>query len=216
VSAAVYNANTGALYTFNPGLEFDTASIVKATIMATLLRQSEISGQGLTAQEQSLMVPMIEVSSNNAATALWFDGGAAAGIQSFLTTAGMTQTQPGANGYWGLTTTTALDQVRLLNLFAYPNHILSLSSRAYALNLMRHVVSGENWGLSTGAQPGTSVALKNGWLPLPTVGWEINSIGYVHGDGRNYVAALFSRNNATEAYGIQTLDAVSQFIWNAE
>ncbi len=216
VSAAIYNANTGALYTLNPGVHFDTASIVKATIMATLLWQSRNAERPLTPEEQSLMVPMIDVSSNSAATSLWLDAGGAAGIRSFLQAAGMTQTQPGLHGYWGLTTTTALDQVRLLKLLAYPNHVLSPTSRSYALNLMQSVVASERWGVSTGSRSGSTVALKNGWLPLPSVGWEINSIGYLFGDGRNYVVALLSRDNPTEAYGIQTLDAVSQFIWKAE
>lgn len=216
VSAAVYNANTGAFFTFDPGVQFDTASIVKATIMATLLWQSQISGHSLTLEEQNLMVPMIEVSSNTAATSLWFDAGGAAGIADFLHAAGMTQTQPGLNGYWGLTRTTALDQVRLLKLLAYPNEILDGTSRAHALRLMQNVEYSERWGISTGAPADATVALKNGWLPLPSVGWEINSIGYVNGDGRNYVVALLSCNNPTEAYGIQSLNGVSQLIWNAE
>lgn len=216
VSVAVYNANTGATYTYNPGLAFDTASIVKATIMSTLLWQSQKSGKPLTSSEASLMIPMIEDSSNSAATALWNDAGHSAGIASFLQAAGMTATLPGKNGYWGLTQTTALDQVDLLKLLSYPNSVLTPASQDYALNLMQHVIGWEAWGVSTGPTQGSTVALKNGWLPIGYAGWEINSIGHVVGGGRNYVVAILSHNNPSEAYGIQTLDSVSQFVWNAE
>lgn len=216
VSVAVYNANTGATYTFNPGVSFDTASIVKATIMATLLWQSQKSGTPLTPSEKSIMVPMIEDSSNSAATALWDQAGRAQGIGAFLAVAGMDQTTPGRNGYWGLTQTTTTDQVTLLKLLSYPNQILSAASQSYAASLMTHVVGWEAWGVSSGPTPGTIVALKNGWLPIGSQGWEINSIGHISGNGRNYVVAILSRNNPSEAYGIQTLDEVSQYIWNSQ
>ncbi|NMP24213.1 serine hydrolase [Sulfobacillus harzensis] len=216
VSVAVYNANTGITSTYNPGIRYDTASIVKATIMATLLWQAERAGRPLTADAQALMVPMIEQSSNSAATLLWNAAGGASGIGQFLDQAGMANTIPGEGGYWGLTLTTPLDQVKLLKLLSYPNPLLDAASQAYAANLMDNVVSFEDWGVSTGPVPGSTVALKNGWLPIGSNGWEINSIGHVSGDGRNYVVAILSRNNPTESYGIQTVDAVSQFIWNAE
>ncbi len=216
VSVAVYNANTGATYTFNPGLSFDTASIVKVSIMATLLWQSQKSGTPLTSSEQSLMIPMIEDSSNAAATALWDDAGRSQGIGVFLTAAGMTQTVPGKQGFWGLTQTTALNQVALLKLLSYPNQILSSASQSYAQNLMTHVIGWEAWGVSSGPTPGTTVALKNGWLPIGSSGWEINSIGHVTGNGRNYVVAILSRNNPSESYGIQTVDVVSKYIWNSQ
>lgn len=214
VSAAVYDAQNGTTYTFQPTQRFATASIVKATIMSTLLWQSQQSDQPLTSSEQQLMVPMIEDSSNSAATALWNDAGRSQGINSFLQAAGMTQTDPGKGGFWGLTSTTAVDQVQLLRLLSYPNHVLTPASQSYAANLMQHVVGWEGWGVSGGVAPGATVALKNGWLPIAQQGWEINSIGHVSGDGRNYVVALLSRGNPSESYGIQTLSTVSAMIWN--
>lgn len=216
VSVAVYNANTGVTYTYNPGLSFDTASIVKATIMSTLLWQSQKAGTPLTQSEQSLMIPMIEDSSNSAATSLWDAAGRSAGIGAFLQAAGMTATLPGKGGYWGLTKTSAVDQVDLLKILSYPNNVLSPASQSYALNLMQHVIGWEAWGVSSGPTQGSTVALKNGWLPIGAAGWEINSVGHVVGNGRNYVVAILSHNNPSEAYGIQTVDTVSQFVWNAE
>lgn len=214
VSAAVYDAQDGVTYTFNPTLDdFDTASIVKTTILATLLWQSQMSGHPLTPAEQQLAVPMIESSSNSAATALWFDAGSSAGIAQFLKVAGMVDTTPARGGYWGLTKTSAVDQVELLRLLSYPNPVLTAASQQYEAQLMTHVVGWEAWGVSTGATGGATVALKNGWLSVPG-GWEINSIGHVAGSGRNYVVAILSSGNPSQAYGIQTLDTLSQIIWS--
>ncbi len=214
ISIAVFNAKTRSVTTLNSQTSYVTASIVKATIMAALLWQSQNTGHPLTATDKALMTTMIEDSDNASATSLWYAAGAAPGIASFLRAAGLSHTIPGANGYWGLTETTVLDQVRLVKLLSYPNSLLTPASQAYADYLMEHIVSWEDWGVSTGPLGRATVMLKNGWLPI-SGGWEINSIGHVSGDGRNYVIALLSRNNPTEAYGIQTLDTVSALIWKA-
>ena len=213
VSVAVYDANNGQTYLSNSGLRFDTASIVKATIMADLLHQSKVSGQPLSSSELSLMVPMIEYSDNAAASALWNDAGGSAGIDNFLKLAGMDETTPGQNGYWGLTQTSVLDQVKLMRDYAYPNSLLSPAERAYGLHLMENVVSWERWGVSGGVASGATVALKNGWLPIGAAGWEINSIGYINGDGRNYTIAVLTRSNPSESYGINTVAGISRILW---
>ena len=65
-----------------------------------------------------------------------------------------------------------------------------------------------------GVTPGATVALKNGWLPLEATGdWQINSIGWVDGDGRNYLVAVLTKNNATEGYGIATIEGLASLIW---
>lgn len=214
VSVAVYDNHTGKTYVYNPYQRFDTASIIKPLILATLLHQNDLHHTGITSYENQLAVPMIEQSNNNDATDLWNMVGRAPAIGTFTKLAGMTSTAPNPYGYWGLTTTTTLDQVHLMQLFAYPNRILTTSNRAYALNLMRHVVSWEGWGVSAGVKAGGSVALKNGWLPIGQSDWEINSIGYVTGDGRDYTIAILTKDNPTEAYGIATADGISEVVWN--
>ncbi len=41
----------------------------------------------------------------------------------------------------------------------------------------------------------------------------MNSIGYVHGDGRDYLVAVLTDGNATEAQGIDTIESLSDLIW---
>ena len=61
------------------------------------------------------------------------------------------------------------------------------------------------------------VALKNGWLPLGAGNsdWQINSVGWVSGDGRNYLMAVLSTGNPSEQYGIDTLNHLGAMVWSA-
>jgi hypothetical protein len=210
VSAAVVDLDSGYLYQYRPGQQDITASIVKVQILATLLAQAQAVGRALSPAEQSLATSMIEESDNDAATALWDDVGGAPAVQAFDRSVGMNGTFPAFA--WGLTVTTALDQVILLQHLVLPNPVLSSASRSYELGLMESVTPTQAWGVSAGAAPGTSVALKNGWLPVgPT--WQINSVGWVHGSGRDYLIAVLTSGNPSEEYGIQSVGLVAGACW---
>jgi Beta-lactamase enzyme family len=212
VTAAVYDNVTGVTSLYRPGVAQETASIMKVDILATLLAQGQSQNPPLTGAEQPLAVNMIEESDNTDAQALWDTEGGATAVGSFNTEAGLTQTAPDAAGYWGLSTTTAADQAQLLRAVAYPNAHLTPASQAYELNLMEHVDSDQTWGVSAGVGAGSTVALKNGWLPLDRGGWQVNSVGYVDGQGRDYVIAVLTDDD-TEANGISFIEGLSGLIW---
>ena len=212
VTAAVYDEVTGRTSLYRPDTAEVTASIMKVDILATLLAQSQTSGQALTPMEQTLSQRMIELSDNDDAQDLWDSEGGATAVQHFDTAAGLTQTTPSAAGYWGLSTTTAADQIQLMRTVAYPNDTLTPASQSYVLGLMTHVDSAEAWGISSGPGTSATVALKNGWLPLDSGGWQVNSIGSVNGDGRDYVIAVLT-DGATEAHGIAAIEGLSGLIW---
>jgi beta-lactamase class A len=71
VSAAVFDATTGATYSYNASAQHMTASIVKVAILGTLLGQAQNAHRSLTTTERSLATLMIKQSDNNAATTLW-------------------------------------------------------------------------------------------------------------------------------------------------
>jgi hypothetical protein len=188
------------------------ASIVKVAILGTLLRQTQDANRSLTTTERSLATRMIEQSDNNAATALWNQVGQGPGVKAFMNRVGMPSTTPGTDGLWGLTSTNAPDQVRLVRTVAYPNAVLSNASRAYVDSLMRAVTPSQKWGVSAGVAAGTTVALKNGWLPR-TDGWVINSIGHVRGGSRDYVVAVLQSADPSMSYGIATAQHISGMVW---
>lgn len=212
-TVAVYDAHTGVTYAFAPTRTNVTASIVKADIMATTLRQAQVAKRSVASWENSELVPMIERSDNGAATQLWNHVGRGPGVAAFNKLVPTSSTTMGPTGYWGLTTTTAVDQTRIVRIFAYPNSVLSTSYRAYALNLMRHVTSSQRWGVSAGTPSSESIALKNGWLPRSD-GWHINSIGYLEGNGLSYVIAVLTSGSSSMSYGVSTVEGVSRIIWS--
>jgi beta-lactamase class A len=212
VSAAVFDATTGATYSYNAGTKHMTASIVKVAILGTLLRQAQDAHRALTSTERSVATLMIQQSDNNAATTLWNQVGQGPGVKLFMNLVGMPSTTPGTDGLWGLTSTNAPDQVRLVRTVAYPNAVLSDASRAYVESLMRSVTPSQKWGVSAGLAAGTTVALKNGWLPR-TDGWVINSIGHVRGGTYDYVIAVLQSGDPAMNYGIDTVEHVSGMVW---
>jgi hypothetical protein len=212
VTVAVQNIRTGQVLQFRPGVIEHTASTLKVDILATLLGQTQAAGRSLTPAEQALAVPMIEDSLDSAADALWGQLGPAA-VGAFERSAGMAATTPATDGIWGTTTTTALDRLAMIRTLAQPNGLLTDASRDYVLNLMEHINPAQDWGATGGVPPRVTVALKNGFAVIN--GWQINTAGWVVGDGRHYYVAVLTDGNATEDYGIDTVNAVSSIVWNA-
>jgi Beta-lactamase enzyme family len=224
ILAAVYDLRSGRTWHLGQGGPQAEASIVKLDVLETLLSErGQGGGTGLSASERTLAEQMIEDSDNDAATSLWYAVGGAAGIRSFNARAGLTRTAPSScvvcPGFawpgWGLTTTTPDDQIALLRQLVTPSSLLTRSAREYALSLMRDVTPSQRWGVSGGVPAQVVVALKNGWLPLRGAGgdWQINSIGWVSGGGRNYLMAVLSAGNPSEQYGIDTIDQLAAVVW---
>jgi len=214
VGLAVDDRVTGITCKLRPHWQFDSASVVKVTILSALLRKLQQEHRSLTAQQRKLATEMITVSDNNAASTLWAETGYPS-LQHFLDLAGMTETVLGPDDYWGLTLITAHDELTLLRLLTSANTVLTAASRDYVLGLMARVVSYERWGVPAGAPTDVTVHVKNGWLPLPTHGWRINSIGSFSGAGKDYMIVVLTDDNPTMAYGVDTVQDVAEVINHA-
>jgi hypothetical protein len=189
------------------------------------------------------MTNMITQSDNSAATALFYFGGGCTALTRFnrlIPTRGTTVGCQTPDYYgWGNTTTTAADQAAIIRTFAYPGRVLGRAARGYGLKLMESVIPSQRWGISCGPWgsscappdyahpvPDVTVALKNGWKYVPTCAqqndtcpWQVNSIGWVRGQGRDYVLAVLTTDDPAAPgtqgldYGITTIQGVSQLIW---
>jgi hypothetical protein len=217
VMAAVDDLKTGKEWILNPRQRFQTASIVKANILEALLYQAQQNGTPLSEVETSTAQQMIEASDNDDASDLYSQIGGNAGLDAYDHKIGMLSTAGGADGYWGETLTNPADQIKLLQQLAEPKtSVLHAAEIDYQLGLMHEIDPGENWG-ATGGVPasGVTVALKNGWVPLTSnTDWEVNTIGWVQGDGHDYLIALMTAHDPSEDYGINTLDALSKDIYD--
>jgi beta-lactamase class A len=210
-AVALYDRSTGTSCTYRASTRYDSASVVKATVLAALLRQAQEAGRVLTTREKSLATAMITKSDNDATTALWKQI-KVTGVQHFLDLAKMTSTTPGADGYWGLTQITAGDEVKLLKLLTASNTVLTNGSRTYELGLMNKVVSSQRWGVPAGAPSDATVQVKNGWLPRATNKWRVHSIGAFTGHGNDYGIVVLSQDNSTMNYGITTIERVARAV----
>jgi hypothetical protein len=212
MTATVHDLSTGKVWTYRPGVHQVMASIMKVDILETLLRQSgTLSGDRL-----DTATGMIENSSNDDAQDLWDDVGGPAAVSAYGEEAGLTGTHPNTQGYWGLSTTTASDQVRLLDHLALPNNLLTHAQRAQAMGLMHQVEADQRWGVSAGLPAGTPVAVKNGWLPLDDgSGWQVNSDGIVDGHGYRDDISVLSTRSRTEDAGIDEIQGLARLLWAA-
>ncbi|MEU0964467.1 serine hydrolase [Streptomyces sp. NPDC005917] len=209
VSAAVLDLASGDSAAYGD-TAFDTASIVKVDILATLLLQAQDAGRQLTATEKAYATKMIGNSDNTSASELWEIIGEAAGLDAANKRFGLTETEGGDGELWGLTQTTAADQLALLQQVFGDDSQLSEAARSYIQDLMKTVESDQRWGVSAAAD-GSGFALKNGWLARSTTGlWDVNSIGRVTADGTGYLVAVLSKGTVSQAKGISLVEAAAR------
>src|SRR5262249_39813093 len=208
VGLRVVDRRTGVTCSLPLHWHFASASVVKVTILSALLRKLQQEHKALTSQQRALATEMITESDNQAASLLWDETGRPA-LQHFLDLARMRQTELGPGGFWGLTLINAHDEMLQLKLLTSRNSVLTSKSRDYVLSLMARVVSYQRWGVTAGAPDDVTVHVKNGWLPLQTHGWRINSIGSFSGHGRDYMIVMLTMDNPTMAYGIDTIQGAA-------
>jgi beta-lactamase class A len=212
VSVAVFDSVARRLTVMHPKVRMVTASIVKVDILQTLLHQYDGHlPEALRDQAQR----MIEVSDNDAASDLWNRVGGSSGVRRYNGRLGLRQTHPHQGGQWGLTHTSAADQVTLVRTLLRRTPLLSPASQHLARHLMRHTASEQRWGVSSGPSAHAVVGLKDGWLPVASDDdrWAVNSIGWVRDGRRKYEIAILTAHEPSEDYGIDTAERLSRIVW---
>lgn len=211
VAVGLHDRTTNTTCSLRATSSYDSASVVKVTVLATLLWDAKKTNRYLTTREANLATAMITKSDNAATTSLWKQLGTTK-VKGFLKAAGMTRTVPGSGGYWGLTQINVQDEQKLLSLVTAKNSVLSDNSRAYILKLMGKVVSSQRWGTPAGAPSSVAVHVKNGWLQRSTYGWRVHSIGAFQGGGHDYTISVLTHGNSTMSYGVDTIQGVARVI----
>ena len=198
----------------NAGQRCETASMVKLDVLLTLLLQRQDAGKPLSSSDRALTSSMIINSDNNATTTLWGRIGQHEGVRAANPRFGMTETEPGTSYRWGLTTTTAADQVRLLRNLVRDDGPLDQASRDYALGLMGRVADGQDWGVSA-ANPQHEAQVKNGWLPRSD-GWVVTSAGRAQtAAGHEVLLAAVSCEVSSQQHGIETIEHLAEMAASA-
>lgn len=210
VDIALYSKADGHTYKLTHQTQdnpFYTASIIKVSILAQVLHLEQTKQLTVSDEERTLMQSMIEQSDNEATTYLLTNK-----LEGYNGTAPlfkalkMRHSSPDLTA-WGTSTTTATDQIKLLNEIFFSNDFLNQENIAYIKNLMGNVESDQNWGISAVSEDSQ---LKNGWLQYDEAGWIVNSIGHVVIAGKDYTIAVLTNNNTTQAEGQQLIEQLSK------
>jgi len=197
-AVAVVDSN-GVLHGWNRDRQFVTASVIKAMLLVEYLRtHASISSSAL-----ATLTPMIEVSDNNAAEAIYHVVGdsrlyalaKAAGMKRFAIYGQLFGPQ-----------LTAADQARFF--YRLPG-LVPKSHRKLALYLLSHVVSYQSWGIPAAARPrGWQVWFKGGWRGT-NIGQLVHQVARLHKGAHTFSMAVFTDGDPSQGYGIETIEGVA-------
>jgi hypothetical protein len=193
----------GRVYGAHPHRRFVSASVVKAMLLVAYLRRLAGRGGRLDSHSRSLLRPMIHVSDNAAATAVWKRVGDPR-LRRLAHRAGMRDFS--IHGLWTNAMFSASDQA---GFFFGMNGLLPPRFRAFANHLLSHIAAYESWGIP-------AVARKRGWKAFFKGGWRPTGRGQlVHQvarleRGRVRIAiAVMTDGDPSMGYGISTIQGVT-------
>jgi beta-lactamase class A len=183
-------------------VQYSSASLVKAMLLVAYLDQSDVRHRRLRAADRRLLGPMIRISDNDAASAVYERVGPQ-GLTRVARRAGMRRFVP--NPVWGGCQVTARDQARL---FSRIRALVPQRHRTYALGLLRRIVSYERWGIPRARPPGWRVYFKGGWFK-DSDGWRVHQAARLERGGRHLAVAVLTRGNPSLGYGAATISGVT-------
>lgn len=224
VSVAALNVKSGKQVNYGASGGMRLGSVAKLLVLETMLREHEEEGSQLDDGEIAMATKMIENSDNKIEYQLYLQAGGLDALQDTLSWLGMRHTVAGLNDP-ALSTSTAVDGLHMLApLLDHPIVIAGVAhkpfsaySRSVALDMMRNVESDQAWGVSAVADPGTPVALKNGWLSVDNHNgpgnnddgrWLVNSVGIATVHGQQVLLSAFTQHGPDYVSGIHLVESL--------
>ena len=207
-SVATYNLTTKSELSLGSPDGMYTGSTIKVTVLENLLR-TQGGVANLTDGERQLATAMITQSDNDAANSLYNAGGGYDALVQTVSMLGLTHTRIEGGGYFGVSTTSAADQIKVLDQLVTPTFLTAAAADvAYVNNLMANVVPDQRWGTPTMADPGTVTENKNGWLDNDSDNgkWLVNSLGIIVIGGQKYLVAAYSQHHPDFDTGVARLN----------
>jgi hypothetical protein len=168
------------LVTANKPKIHDTASIVKMEILLMLLEKyNGIAAIPSDIREHARQ--MIIWSNNDSATKVYNHLGGCSALSAAHLRYGLQYTKSSSDCRWGLTTTNATDQLKILSQLLYKGRLIQ-AEVDHARWLMGGVAASQAWGVSAAAKTGEKVWIKNGWDSRSSLGglWVVNSCGVIN------------------------------------
>jgi hypothetical protein len=209
-SVSAYNTVTGKQVTLGAAKGMLEASVSKIALLEILLLERQEQGKLLTSNEDSELTDMIEHSSNDAANDVFDLAGGHEDVVEHQAPLGLDTkiTIYGPGNLWGLTTSSAAQQLVLLHNLVDDDSPLNAKSRQYALSLLQHVESDQRWGVPVAADKGSTYYVKNGWLAVDDDDdlWAVNSDGIITVHGQQLLVSAMSQHGTSFDGGIDYIE----------
>jgi hypothetical protein len=206
VSFAVVDTS-GGTYHYRGRRPYASASVIKAMFLAAYLRSVRAEGRGLTSSERALLAPMIRVSDNDAAAAVYGLLGPARVER--LAKAARLRFFAGIPAHWASGEIAALDQALF---FARLERLVPPRFYRYARRLLRTIVDWQTWGTPAVARPrGYRVFFKTGRRTSPSLsGVIVHQVARVECRGLVFTLAVLTDRQASYSYGIATVTGIAR------
>lgn len=214
VAVAVRDLDTGRSYHYHRGLRLPTASTSKVGILMAMLLGTP--WRRLNGRERVDAGRMIRFSDNAAADRMYERIGLESGLARANHRFGLRRTYTPSgrcvNLYcWGITQTTAQDQVRLIRALVRRSSPLAAEERGRVLRLMARVTPAQRWGISAAACENSRVSLKNGWLRhVANERWVVVSVGLIRDPGHRYAVAVLTEDGLTMGAGVARVEGAAR------
>ncbi len=191
----------GREFGLNQHETFVSASVTKAMLLVAYLRALAAQKGSVGSLSQSLLYPMIHVSDNRAATAVYRRVGDT-GLEKVARLAGMREFGFGRD--WANESISAADQARF---FYRMDDLIPGQFRAYAHELLAGVDPAESWGIPLAARPAWRVYFKGGWRRTGE-GQLVSQIARLERPGHKLAIAVMTVTDPSMAYGEETIAGV--------
>jgi hypothetical protein len=187
----------GDLHGYNMWRPSITASVVKAMLLVTCLRQHRTLSDSMRAT----LTRMITASDNAAADAVYAHVGRDA-VQRLAHIARMRTFRAGSA--WIVSRVAPADMARF---FRDMEEYIPAPHRRFANGLLSHIVSYQRWGIPVAAEPlGYRVYFKPGWLG----GWTLaNEAARLEKLRVRIGLTVFTEDNPTSTYGRDTIAGIT-------
>lgn len=198
------NLGTNETTTYQEHERFCTASIVKVAVAMALFYEEKNGTLVLLKSDLQKIQKMIIESDNDCTTYFWKKLGGETYMNTFFQVLAMNETSAGKNGFWGLTETTAHDQILLLTYLVKENEYITKNQQQNLLSLMKDVKQDQKWGYSS-VKDG-EIYVKNGWSPKEKNNWRINSLGIIEHQNEVYISCVLSIGHETYEKGVEGIE----------
>ena len=201
VSFAVVDIH-GKLHCHRCRLRYVSASLVKAMLLVAYLNHLAAEGRPLRASDRALLDPMIRVSDNAAATAVYGRAGGDPALDRLARRARMRNFA--IFGHWGTAQLTAADQARF---FAHLDQLTPKRHWSYAHQLLSSVVSWQSWGIPQ-ASPAWRTLFKGGWRETER-GELVHQVARLERGSMTIAIAVLTDGNPSHLYGQKTIRGIA-------